>query len=74
MLHKLSGEEGPVIPLKLYNRLEQNKQLTNKKGIFINMRHYYESIGEDPFKVLPFTFHTKKGLKDPEFAKFITYY
>lgn len=38
------------------------------------MLHYYESMGEDPFKVLPFTFHTKKGLKDPEFAKFTAYY
>jgi len=38
------------------------------------MRSYYEAIGEDPFKVLPFTFHTKKGLKDPEFSKFVTYY
>jgi len=37
------------------------------------MLHYYESMGEDPFKVLPFTFHTKKGLKDPEFTKFTTY-
>jgi hypothetical protein len=34
------------------------------------MRTYYERIGEDPFKVLPLTFHTRKGIKDPEFAKF----
>ena len=37
------------------------------------MRTYYEAIGEDPFKVLPLTFHTRKGLKDPEFAKFSNY-
>ncbi len=37
------------------------------------MLHYYESMGEDPFKVLPLTFHTKKGLKDLEFTKFTTY-
>ena len=61
-------------PLKLYNKLEQNKQLTNKKGIFINMRLYYEAIGEDPFSVLPLTFFCRKGLKDPEFAKFCQYY
>lgn len=29
------------------------------------MHRYYLAIGEDPFKVLPLTFHTKKGLKDP---------
>ena len=34
-----------VFPLRLYNKLEQNKQLTNKKGLFINMRKYYESLG-----------------------------
>jgi len=47
-----------VLPLRLYNKLEQNKQLTNKKGVFVNMRKYYESLGQDPFKVLPLTFHT----------------
>jgi hypothetical protein len=59
------GEEGPVNPMKIYNKLQQNKQLTNKKGIFVNMHRYYLAVGEDPFKVLPLTFHTKKGLKDP---------
>ena len=47
-----------VLPLRLYNKLEQNKQLTNKKGVFVNMRKYYESLAQDPFKVLPLTFHT----------------
>ena len=48
-----------AFPLRLYNKLEQNKQLTNKKGVFVNMRRYYESLGQDPFKVLPLTFHTQ---------------
>lgn len=65
---ELSSDEGPVQPLKLYNKLEQNKQLTNKKGIFVNMQQYYLSIGQDPFNVLPLTFHTKKGIKDPQFT------
>lgn len=63
-----------VFPLRLYNKLEQNKQLTNKKGLFINMRKYYESLGQDPFKVLPLTFHTTQGINDPEFRKFSNYY
>ncbi len=29
--------------LKLYSKMEQNKQLTNKKGVFVNMRDYYKS-------------------------------
>lgn len=45
--------------LKIYNRMEQNKQLTNKKGVFLNMREYYYLIGEDPFDVLPLTFLIK---------------
>jgi len=36
-------------PLKLYARMDNNKQLTNKKGIFINMKEYYTAIGVDPF-------------------------
>jgi hypothetical protein len=38
------------------------------------MHRYYTAIGEDPFKVLPLTFHTKKGLKDPQFNNFQIYY
>lgn len=63
-----------VTPLKLYNRIENNKQLTNKKGIFVNMRRYYEAMGVDPFKVLPLTFHTAKGIHDPDYRKFVSYY
>ena len=63
-----------VLPLKLYNRVDQNKQLTNKKGVFVNMRKYYESIEEDPFKVLPLTFHTSKGIQDPDYHKFVKAY
>lgn len=38
------------------------------------MRAYYQAMGEDPFKVLPLTFHTKRGLKDPQFANFLQYF
>lgn len=73
------AEEGidppqPVTPLKMYNKLEQNKQLSNKKGIFVNMHQYYSAMGEDPFKILPLTFHTKKGVKDPQFHLFVQEY
>ena len=38
------------------------------------MRKYYESLGQDPFKVLPLTFHTQQGVNDPEFRRFSNYY
>ena len=50
--------------VKIYNRMEQNKQLTNKKGIFINMRDYYISLNLDPFQVLPCTYLVKNGVQD----------
>jgi tubulin---tyrosine ligase len=55
---------------KLYNRLEENNNLTSKKLLFLNMKLYYESLGCNPFDYLPMTFHIKKGEKDEEFLKF----
>jgi len=55
---------------KLYNRIEWNYNLTNKKTLFFNMKSYYESLGEDPFNILPLTFHVKGGSEDPEFQNF----
>ena len=49
--------------------MDNNKQLTNKKGLFINMREYYLAMGIDPFTVLPLTFHVKNQ-SDSEFQKF----
>ena len=59
------------LPIKLYNRMEQNKQLTNKKGVYVNMSLYYQSLNQDPFQILPLTFHTTKGTQDPEYARFV---
>ena len=50
--------------------MEQNKQLSNKKGVFVNMRDYYKQLGKNPFDVLPLTFLVKHGLQDPEFKRF----
>ena len=61
--------------LKLYNRMEQNKQLTNKKGVFLNMRNYYYMSGMDPFDVLPLTFLIKPSKNgESDFQRFLTYY
>ena len=57
-------------PYRIYNKIEDNYHLANKKALFVNMRCYYEAIGEDPFNSLPVTFHVKEGLEDKEFEKF----
>jgi tubulin--tyrosine ligase len=36
----------------------------------MNMKLYYEALTQDPFDVLPLTFHIKDGLTDPEYADF----
>lgn len=56
--------------------MEQNKQLTNKKGVFLNMREYYYLTGKDPFEVLPVTFliKTGRGTGENDFMRFqLTY-
>lgn len=59
---------------KLYNKIEDNFHIANKKALFLNLRNYYESLGQDPFDNLPVTFHIKNGLADSEFIKFKEFY
>ena len=54
--------------------MENNFHLSNKKAIYYNMKIYYESIGQDWFRVLPLTFHIKEGPSDKEFQKFMDLY
>ena len=46
-------------PLKLANKIEDNYHLCNKKALFVNMKNYYEAVGDNPFNSLPVTFHIK---------------
>ena len=48
-------------PIKLiYNKLEDNYHLANKKALFMNLSNYYKALGYDPFDVaIPLTFHIK---------------
>lgn len=57
--------------IQIYNKLEHNQHLTNKKGLYLTMVNYYLNIKENPFEVIPITFHIQTGEKDPEFLKFI---
>lgn len=65
---------------KIYNRLEFNQHLNNKKALFFNMKNFYEYCQDpneeqiDVFDVLPLTYHIKEGLKDPIFNKFMDKY
>ena len=59
---------------KLYNKIEDNFHLNNKKALYLNMKNYYEALDEDVFANLPLTFHVKAGLDDPEFTKFKNQY
>ena len=59
---------------RIYNHLEDNYHINNKKAIFLNLKKYYEAVGLDPFDALPLTFHIKQGVEDPEFLKFKEYY
>ena len=60
--------------MKLYNKLEDNFHLSNKKAMFLNLRVYYEALGKDVFNAVPMTFHVKEGLEDPEFLRFKQHY
>lgn len=59
-------------PKLMYNRLEDNFHLSNKKALFMNMCHYYRKLNLNPFEVaIPLTFHIKSIHTDPEFKKFV---
>lgn len=61
--------------VRVYNRLDCNFHLSNKKALFVNMNNYYNALGMDPFQVaIPLTFHIKSGANDPEYLKFLDYY
>lgn len=77
---EISGEYDEQDPIKaswyqrIYNRIEDNFHLSNKKALFWNMSWYYRAMGEDPWKALPVTFHIQNGEQDPEWSNFIEYY
>ena len=62
-----------ILPIqqKLYNKLEFNECLTNKKGLFKSLKKYYDKIGLDIFKVHPVTFHIKTLEKNSNFSQFL---
>ena len=59
---------------KIYNRLEDNFHLSNKKALFWNMSEYYKSMNKSPWNALPITFHIENGLNDVEYIRFLNFH
>jgi hypothetical protein len=59
--------------LKIYNRVEHNFHLSNKKALFRNIVRYYRHRDLDPFEVaIPLTFHIRRvGSSDSDYLAFI---
>ena len=60
-------------PIKIYGRMDENNQLTNKRELFVNMRDYYKAIGRNPWTVLPVTYLIS-NTNDAEFKQFEQHY
>ena len=58
----------------IYNRLENNFHLSNKKALFLNMTNYYKKLKLNPLVAIPITFHIKSIKTDPEFFKFVQFF
>lgn len=58
----------------MHNHLSNNFYLGNKKALFHNLKEYYSLTGADLFKVVPLTFHIKKGVKDVQYKRFLAYF
>eukprot|EP01017_Pseudomicrothorax_dubius_P009264 TRINITY_DN13114_c0_g2_i1.p1 TRINITY_DN13114_c0_g2~~TRINITY_DN13114_c0_g2_i1.p1 ORF type:complete len:1000 (+),score=219.17 TRINITY_DN13114_c0_g2_i1:100-3099(+) len=65
---------GQPSQLRVCNKLENNYHLSNKKGLYYNLRYYYEVMKENVFDHLPQTFHIQDGVDDKEFQKFLESY
>ena len=48
----------------MYNHLEDNFHLSNKKALYYNMKYYCEAINENVFDYIPVTFHIQNGKED----------
>lgn len=59
---------------KLYNRLEGNSELSDKKKLFFNLAAYYKSQNKPIFSCIPMTFHIVNGISDSSFLRFLSKY
>lgn len=69
LFQHLEPTQSLMTTLKLYNKLEENENICNKKLLFANLKNYYTFIGKQVFEVVPVTFHVKSR-NDPGFNEF----
>ena len=58
----------------IYNKIEDNYNLSNKKNLFLNMKEYYKGLGENMHSNIPLTFLVSSNITDPNFLEFKEYY
>eukprot|EP00826_Nyctotherus_ovalis_P044077 TRINITY_DN4725_c0_g2_i2.p1 TRINITY_DN4725_c0_g2~~TRINITY_DN4725_c0_g2_i2.p1 ORF type:complete len:416 (+),score=112.19 TRINITY_DN4725_c0_g2_i2:79-1326(+) len=73
-IQSLPCKESASDSTMMHNHLEFYYNLSNKKELFVTMKLYYETLRENPFDTLPFTFHIKEGTEDKEFQKFVDHF
>lgn len=62
----LESEELDSSNLIIYNKIEFNQHLANKKGLFKSLKNYYTALNKNVFDYVPLTFHIKNGHNDLE--------
>ena len=62
-------ESNPLMN-KLYNKIEFNQLLANKKGLYKSLKFYYEALGQKVFSYHPLTYHIK-NCTGTEYEKFL---
>jgi len=63
----------PQDKIIIYNHLEFNWNLSNKKALFFNIQAYYQARNERYEKYLPVTFHIQE-VNDKQYKAFLEYY
>ena len=71
---QMEGKELDPGNLLLYNKLEFNQHLSNKKGLFKSLKRYYQALGKNVFDYIPITYHVKNNANDPDFQEFVESY
>ena len=45
-----------LLPYQIYNHLDGINEVAQKSRMFVNLSKYYQSLGRDPFEILPVTY------------------
>ncbi|CAI2374629.1 unnamed protein product [Moneuplotes crassus] len=58
----------------IYNRVDGNYNLSNKKNLFLNMKEYYNNMGENMNENIPLTFLVQEDTKEEAMTDFKEHY